>query len=294
MKTTGVLLVWLWWWIGFGALGAEPPRRFEILHQGEQRAYFVQLPAGYDASETYWILVSVHGGGGNGKSHFLANGYRAAVQESGVKAIVVSPSFSNEDFQASRFPALGEGDFLKAILAELRTRHRLRKKILLSGYSRGGQFAHRFALANPDLVQAVAPFSAGTWTTPSGELLIEGLAPVEHPQAYLTNADNARLAPERLNGLFTSRVAAVAGRLPHAEANQVPFLVMCGSLDSRFGIAQQFYQSMRDSGYTVEAVWPRTPHGSRNKPEFSEEFEKYVMTGMSFFERVTNGVTEGN
>ena len=48
-------------------------------------------------------------------------------------AIVVSPSFSNTDPQASRFPSLGEGAFLLAVLDDLHARYSLRRTILLTG-----------------------------------------------------------------------------------------------------------------------------------------------------------------
>jgi poly(3-hydroxybutyrate) depolymerase len=268
------------------------PLKQEIEFEGTSREYFVHLPDNFDPLKTYWLIVSVHGGGGNGRSHFLASGLWEAVRESSFDAIVVSPSFSNTDFQASRFPELGEGEFLKQVLKDIHTRYSLRKKILLAGYSRGGQFSHRFAFSNPELVKAVAPCSAGTWTTPDGKLLIEGVGTIEHPATYLANPDNAAAAPERLQGMFTERVAQVAGLAPHPDAHRVPFLVMCGSLDTRFEISQQFSQSLKDAGFHVETEWPRTPHGSREKEEFAAEFEKYPRSALKFFKEITNPNTK--
>jgi len=124
------------------------------------------------------------------------------VKELGMDAIAISPSFSYADFLASRFPVLGEGDLLKKIINELQGEFRLHQKILLTGYSRGGQFTHRFALRNPDLVKACAPFASGTWTTPDGKLLIETIGEVPDPEPFLSNNSNASKVPERLRNMF--------------------------------------------------------------------------------------------
>ncbi|MCZ6674337.1 MAG: hypothetical protein O7C75_15520 [Verrucomicrobia bacterium] len=265
----------------------DDPLRHTLEFEGVEREYFVRLPVNYVAEKTFWLAIVVHGGNGNGRDFYLAKDVRLSADELGLDAIVVSPSFSNEDFQASRFPALGEGKFLHRVLDDLHEQYQLRPKILLTGYSRGGQFSHRFAFSNPELVEAVAPFAAGTWTTPNGSLLIESFGKVGNPGTFLSKPENRLLVTERLYDIFSVRVANVAGQTPKSGAKNVPFLVMCGSLDTRFEIAQEFAQSMEFAGYSVETEWPRTPHGSRNKEEFKTEFEKYSKNAVEFFLRVT-------
>ena len=289
-ETLNLVLSAIWLLPNWGE--ANEPLRQRLKFGGASREYFVQLPEEFDSKETYWLLVSVHGGGGNGRSHFLANGLADEVRESGFDAIVVSPSFSNEDFQASRFPDLGEGEFLIRVIKDLHTRYSLHDKILLTGYSRGGQFSHRFAFSNPELVKASAPCAAGTWTTPDGKLLIESVGTIDDPATYLANPDNGATAPERLQGIFTERVAKVAGLLPEPGAELIPFLVMCGSLDSRFGPSKQFSKSLKESGFQVETEWPRTPHGSREKEEFATEFQKYPKRILEFFEEIAKAPSD--
>ncbi len=267
---------------------SEPIRRV-IEFGGVEREYYVRLPANFVEGKTYWPLVVVHGGGGNGRSYFLASGIRSVADEIGLEAIVISPSFSNTDFPASRFPVLGEGAFLKSVLEDLRGQYALQPKILLTGYSRGGQFTHRFAFANPALVKAVAPFSAGTWTTPAGRLLVDSFGEVKDPKSFLSSPEKAELVPERLRDLFAPRVAEIAGMKPNPGAKSIPFLVMCGSLDTRFEIAQEFARSAAGTGFNIETEWPRTPHGSRTKEEFMAEFEKYSDRAAAFFLEVTDG-----
>ena len=264
----------------------EDPIRMTLEFNGGKREYFVRLPMDFDPKKTYWPLVSVHGGNGNGKTHFLAKGVRQEANRQGLDAVVISPSFSNEDFQASRFPDLGEGAFLEAVLKDVRAKYRLEEKILITGYSRGGQFSHRFALRNPDQVAAAAPCASGTWTTPVGHLLIEAIGEVEDPENYLVKTKDLSEVPERLHGMFNARVASAAGLKAARGSKSVPFLVMCGSLDTRWDIARSFAVNLRQLGYEVETSWPRTPHGSRSRQEFEWEFEKYSQDVVRFFKRV--------
>ncbi len=265
---------------------SEELTRVTVKFAGTKRNYYVFLPQDFDAEKFYWPLVTVHGGGGNGKSHFLANGIRQEINRQGLEAIVISPSFTNKDFQASRFPHLGEGAFLDVVLKDVRSKYQLREKILITGYSRGGQFCHRFALRSPKLVAAAAPCAAGTWTTPDGHLWMEGVGEVTNPQAYLSETSDLSKVPERLHGMFIPRVAAVAGLKAEPGSKSVPFLVMCGTLDTRYDIAKAFANNLKGSGYQVQTHWPRTPHGERSKPEYRLEFEKYPREVVRFFQSV--------
>ncbi|GMV94469.1 MAG: hypothetical protein AMXMBFR82_42470 [Candidatus Hydrogenedentota bacterium] len=261
-----------------------------IEFNGAERTYYVSLPRDFDQETKYWPLVVVHGGGGNARENPKAIAMRRLADDAGLPALLILPEFITDDKQVSRFPALGEDAFLKAVLADVRTAYKLHEKILLNGYSMGGQFAHRFALANPDMVLACAPFAAGTWTTPDGRLLIEEYGEVRDPKAFLSNSENATKIPERLRDLFDARTADVAG-LPAAEgANAVPFLVMCGTLDTRFSIAQAFAESLQESGFAVETAWPETPHGSSSS-EYAAEFEKYPEHAVQFFLKHTGRVS---
>lgn len=257
-----------------------------LIDDGTERTYYISLPRDFDSYKTYWPLVVVHGGGGNAPDNSKALAMRRIADEENLDAILICPKFLTEDKQVSRFPVLGEGEFLKKVLKEVREKFNLHKKILLNGYSMGGQFSHRFALQNPEMVQACAAFAAGTWTTPDGSLLIEQYGEVKNSKAFLSSPENAKKIPERLSSLFDQRTAEVAGLAAAEGAETVPFLVMCGTLDTRYGIAIQFAESLRERGFTVETEWPRTPHGSRSE-EYESEFEKYPKHAIRFFKEHT-------
>lgn len=264
----------------------EPIRR-TLVFQGTEREYFVYLPTGFNRNTKYWPLVVV--GGGNGR-FWLSTGIAQRVAESRFDAIVISPSGPNNDINATRFPALGEGAFLQELLREMRKEYPLKPKMLLTGYSRGGQFAHRFALAFPEQVEAVAPLASGTWTTPDGRFLVEELGEIRNPRTFLSDASNASTIPARLKDLFEPRVAAVADSKAAAGAKKIPFLVMCGTVDPRLTIAKEFVRSLEALGYRVAVEWPRTPHicGPRDdkcRAEYEAEFQKYSRAAVEFFQR---------
>ena len=248
-----------------------------IEYKGAKRKYYVRLPKNFDAKNTYWLLVAVHGGSGQPKTNGKIVAIHQFANKMELPSIVVSPEFNTKDKQVSRFPALGEGAFLKEVLKEIRTEYKVHPKILITGYSMGGQFTHRFTLANPGLVQACAPFSAGTWSTPDGKLLIEGYGEVEKPKDFLLSKENAKKVPKRLRNLFDGRTADVAGHSAKNGAEKVPFLVMCGSLDTRFDITQKFVAALQKAGVTVETEYPETTHRTS-----SYEYPKHAI---AFFKK---------
>ena len=228
------------------------------------------------------------------KTSGFARGTRQVADKVDFPAIVIAPDFSNsrnfsKDKNVSRFPMLGEEAFLKSVLEEVRGKYNLHSKILLSGYSMGGQFTHRFAFGNPDLVHACASQAAGTWTTPDGRLLIQEYGEVKNPGAFLSSRKNATKIPSRLSNLFEARVAQVAGRPAAKGAEKIPFLVMCGTLDPRWSIAKEFASSLEKSGFHVETAWPVTPHRPNrpNDGKYSAEFAKYPWRAIEFFTKHT-------
>lgn len=268
---------------------AGSPDRRTVAVNGLEREYFVHLPPKFDRAKPHWLLVVM--GAVNGQNYPLAARMSGVVAETGFEAIVISASSPDADLNAIRFPSLGEGQFLDAIVKAMRADYRLKPRILLTGYSRGGQFAHRFALAHPEVVEAVAPLASGTWTTPDGRFLVEEIGEVPTPHTFLATTENAARVPERLRNLFEPRVAAVAGAKAAPGSQRMPFLVMCGTLDPRLPIAKAFVHRLELLGYRVDVEWPRTPHacGAPCPPEQQAEFQKYARHVVEFFRRVSGG-----
>ena len=251
---------------------------------GVERDYFVRLPQRFDATRTYWLVVAAHGAGGNGRNFFLASGIRRVADEQGLDAIVVSPTFSGSDGAAQQFPSLGEGALLDAIVADVGRQYSVHPKILLAGYSRGGQFSHRYCQQSPSRVAACAPFAAGSWTTPDGHVLIQGVGD-------LADVAAARTRAEPLVGELTEpRIAAVAWSKAAAGAKAVPFLIMTGTLDPRNQVGRLFVESLKRNGFSVESVWPITDHSLADAAP--AESAKYAIEAVSFFKKAATSVQQ--
>ena len=233
----------------------------------------------------------------------MAAPLRAGADAAGLDAIVITPTLPHRDSplpnrghrNASAFLD-GEDQLLQRIVEDVETRYRVRDKMLLSGYSGGGKVAHRFALQYPHLVKASAPCAPSTWTTPDGRLLVGQIGEIKNPVEYLSSQSNAEkymssnpTQIKRSQHLFGNPKLAVAySRRAAPGAKDVPFLVMAGTLDGGFAMAQKFARSLKDAGFIVESEWPETPHGAVNDPRYKSEYERYTTRTLRFFTEVVS------
>jgi pimeloyl-ACP methyl ester carboxylesterase len=128
------------------------------------------LPRGHDARTP--LLVSVHGVTRRPLEHALA--FAGPALAAGAALLV--PLFSehrHRRYQRLVHPRSGRRSDLALIdtVAALCARHGLRDGALhLFGYSAGAQFVHRFAMAHPQRVAALAVGAAGWYTWPDPAL----------------------------------------------------------------------------------------------------------------------------
>lgn len=108
-----------------------------------------------------WVAVDVHGAGGlrgEGKGKELA---KLLGPE---PVIVIVPSFT-DGYQA------GDGKWAEQLIGhfkEVAKKHAVHDKMFVHGHSGGGQFAHRFAFAEPEYVAGVSAHSSGSWACCGG------------------------------------------------------------------------------------------------------------------------------
>ncbi|MHB1131611.1 MAG: alpha/beta hydrolase [Chloroflexota bacterium] len=127
----------------------------------------LRLPPGASTRQPLRLLVALHGYGGNGQD-FSRPLWQVTDQ---LGWAVLAPTVAYRDWQD---PSQVREDMhydlpgLRALIEELpvRTGLRLQSRVLLYGFSRGAQYAHRFALAYPDMVESVVAMAAGTYTLP--------------------------------------------------------------------------------------------------------------------------------
>lgn len=267
----------------------DEPLRHTVQFNGSEREYFVRLPVDFDTEKSYWPLFAIHGGSmsATGQNYWMAKQIRQECDRKALDAIVICPTFARAEANTGNthaFPGFGEGDFFKKVIQDLRSKYRVKERILLVGYSRGGQFTHRFTFQNPELIEAAAPLAPGGWTTPSGDFWHYEVGQIRHDNvgAFLTSTDNA------LSGEL-ARFAQEAGLPSKPGTKRIPFLIMCGTLDPRIGNAKLFAQRLRESGYKVEVGWPEVPHSNLLGDKYGNESLKFFARTVDFFLQVTAG-----
>lgn len=130
----------------------------------------VYVPKGASAGGPLTVLIALHGAGGNGKD--FASPLVSLAEQYGW--VLVAPTFVYDSYLDVNEVV---DDDLKAT-ADLRTiisqlpaeiSLQLRDRVLIYGFSRGAQVAHRFALLYPAEVLGVASLSAGSYTLPTAQ-----------------------------------------------------------------------------------------------------------------------------
>ncbi len=123
--------------------------------------YRIFVPATYDGSKPYPLVVALHGMGGDENSYFDSRAYGtgAFTKEAERRGyIAVCPKGRNP---ASMYAGSAETDVLD-VIAEVRRAYRIDPgRIYLTGHSMGGFGTWSVAMSHPELFAAIAPISGG-------------------------------------------------------------------------------------------------------------------------------------
>jgi poly(3-hydroxybutyrate) depolymerase len=131
-----------------------------------EQTYYLYIPR--SAGKSAPLMVSIHGVSRNAKQH--ARMLSSMAEQYGV--ILLAPLFSKKQFpDYQRLGRLGRGPrsdlALDRIIGEVVYLSGADTgRLYLFGYSGGGQFAHRYAMAHPERVAAVVIGAAGWYTFP--------------------------------------------------------------------------------------------------------------------------------
>ena len=141
-----------------GYLYWDTTRHRRTLAADPTQEYWLHVPGQCTADPPCPVFVFVHDMDGNGRDFIRT--WRDHADREGF--IVVCPTFP----QGYQVLEGGEDEALIAILDEVGQRYPTTEGAIVSGFSGGAQFAHRFAFARPERVMAVAVHSAGSYDTP--------------------------------------------------------------------------------------------------------------------------------
>jgi predicted esterase len=144
---------------------------------------YTHLPPNATQHQPLPVLVVLHGMGAQGES--FASGLIADADANGW--VLVAPTIPYSNCMDPKDILDDDVRFLQTLRQTLdglpnRLHLRLQPRVMLFGFSRGAQLAHRFALFFPEYVSAVAALSAGTYTLPIEKRKLEsGEQPVLLP-----------------------------------------------------------------------------------------------------------------
>lgn len=142
-------------------------------------SYFLYVPTKVNKNAS--VLVSVHGISRNARKH--ARRFSRYAERHGV--VIVAPLFDEQNYAGYQRLGLSgnRADLaLNQILDEVSQLTQANvHNLYLFGYSGGGQFVHRYAMAYPNRVKAIAVGAAGWYTLPdASQRFPYGIAP--HPK----------------------------------------------------------------------------------------------------------------
>lgn len=213
------------------------------------------------------VVVALHGFADRGED-FAAPLVERARAEGWV---LVAPTFRYGDWRSPAQLA-HEGPTLVRYLHELIGRlpaevgSPVQPKVLLYGFSRGAQLAHRFAYVHPEQVLGVAALAAGSYTLPLERVAgAEGSVELAYPFGV------------------SDLEAHYGRRLDRERLRQVSFLIGVGALDTdpsilprqwdallgpdRVARARVFARILREQGVPVELrVFPGVGHETSGPP----------------------------
>ena len=192
------------------------------------QTYYLYVPQGIRSDAP--ILVTVHGVSHNAEEQ--ARRFRRLARQYGI--VLVAPLFTADRFaDYQRLGLTGQGqrsdEALQMILTEVRQQIGVTgRRVYLFGYSGGGQFVHRYAMAHPDQVEAVAIGAAGWYTFPDPKL--------RFPQGLKLNRRMAiRLRPKQF---LRIPMAVFVGEHDIRRGQDRPELRQTGKVDAQQGLTR--------------------------------------------------------
>jgi polyhydroxybutyrate depolymerase len=129
---------------------------------GDARTYGLYVPDAYDGKTSYPIVLVFHGDGGTG-DEIRADYGQGLEKESGGGALFAYPDGEGTTWQTDDIAGVTKDtSFVDAIIAELQKKYCTdKKRVFLTGFSRGAYFANQAACRTKSTLRAVATHAGG-------------------------------------------------------------------------------------------------------------------------------------
>ena len=249
------------------ALAKVPrPRMVEPLVSAEVvPQHSLYLPSKAAARQPLQVIVALHGMGWDGSS--FAAPLVAQAERNGW--MLVAPTFRYGDWRDPEQVRRDDAAFLpqlKTLIDTLpgRTGLQTRSRVLLYGFSRGGQLAHRFAIFYPRSVLGVASFSCGTFTLPYTNAMPQAQnLPVSFPYGA-SDVDRYTGQAFDLDGLRQVSFMVGVGANDNAAGDLPPQWDHLGT--NRLERAQSYHRALAGLGIPAQmAVFPNVGHSENDE-----------------------------
>jgi len=185
----------------------------------------IVLPRDAPVSQPLEVMLAFHGASGSGPR--LAERLTECANRSGM--VVVAPSMLYRDYMDPEQVRLDDQQNLPRVLEMLdNLQSRIgvpvnTSRVMVYGFSRGGQMAHRFALFYPERVSGVAALAAGNYTLPKRDAQVAGQTkPLAFPygvadlQTYTGRPFNAPMFTKIPFWIGIGAADSAVDQVPHA------------------------------------------------------------------------------
>jgi len=191
----------------FGARRGEFKKAYRSKVDSTLQPYQVFVPAAYDKSKTFPLVIALHGMGGDENSYFQAYGQGAFKLEAEKHGYIAACPKGRKP--ASMYIGDAEKDVMD-VIAEMRRDYNIDPdRIYLTGHSMGGYGTWSVAMNHPDVFAALAPVSGGANNTGA-------MSKIAHIPQLVVHGDTDPTVP-----VERSRVMVAAGKKLGAEIKYI-------------------------------------------------------------------------
>jgi predicted esterase len=169
--------------------------------------YRIFVPASYDGSKAYPLIIALHGMGGDENSYFDQYAQGGFKTEAETRGYIVACPKGREP--ASMYTGAAELDVMD-VLEEVRRAYRIdSERIYMTGHSMGGYGTWSVAMNHPEIFAALAPVAGG------GNPLT--MAKIAHIPQLVVHGDNDKTVPVERSRVMVEAAKKLGVELKYIE-----------------------------------------------------------------------------